>query len=331
MKHPVPFPIQEITFKCLDCRFTFKAAPSRVEDEPARAHPYRYFANCPECSKEVQQVNWEVGVFCSVLASTGPKTPEGKAKAAANLLENNSINRNLSRFNALKHGANAKTAMYFPARPGKYPQCATCDVDFDYCATQPACIKRTELTMQHLMAYQNGDPSSLMQIQAVNQANMQAIFSDMVQTLAADGVALRNPVHAFDKEGGFHLARYTDSETGESITLEETKAHPLSKPMMEMLSRNHMSMADMNMTPKVQTDQNIQMGQLASDGAEKESLQAYQQQNQDSLNALREQINRSQQRINQDPILAEYQQNNPNDAAEGEFIELNPNVSPNRR
>lgn len=230
-------PKSTVTFKCLDCRFTFKATPSRIEDESNRKHPFRYFAPCPECKEEVQQVNWEVGVFSSILASTGPKTAEGKAKSAGNLLSNGDIDRKLSRFNALKHGANAKTAMYFPARPGKYPQCEACNVDFDYCKTQPACIKRTELTMQYLVAYESGDPSSLMSLQAINQANMQAIFLDLIQQVATDGVALRNPVHAFDKESGFHLATYTDPETGERVTLEEIKTNPLLKSMFEMLSK----------------------------------------------------------------------------------------------
>ncbi len=116
-------PKAEVTFKCLDCACTFKIAPVRIEDEPTRNHPFRYFAPCPERKEEVQQVNWKVCVFGSVLASTGRKTTEGKAKSAANLLANGDIDRKLSRFNAFKLGANAKTAIYFPARPGKYPQC----------------------------------------------------------------------------------------------------------------------------------------------------------------------------------------------------------------
>ncbi|AWL12829.1 hypothetical protein HMF8227_02377 [Saliniradius amylolyticus] len=321
-------PKPEVTFKCLDCRYTFRAPPVRVEDEPSRAHPYRYFANCPDCHREVQQVNWEVGVFSSVLASTGPTTPEGKAASASNLAGHPSVQSSkLTRYNALKHGAYAKTAMFFPARPGKYPQCKTCDVDFEYCATQPACIKRTELVMQHLLAFESGDPSTLLNLQAVNQANLSAIFSDMIQQIAADGVALKNPVYGFDKEGGFHIGQYRDPDTGQDIVLEEVKSHPLLKPLMDMLSKNNLSMADLNMTPKVQVDQGIQMGQLNDEDADKEKMLEYQQRMSSNLDQLRDQISRSRARVSQDSVLSEYMQD---EAEEGEFIEVKADDSPER-
>ncbi|WP_223824042.1 hypothetical protein [Candidatus Enterovibrio escicola] len=53
---------------------------------------------------------------------------------------------------------------------------------------------RTELMMQHLIAFQSGDPSKLTELHTINQANMVAIFQDMMQTIVVDGVALRNSV-----------------------------------------------------------------------------------------------------------------------------------------
>ncbi|MDA0109002.1 hypothetical protein OH456_12610 [Vibrio sp. La 4.2.2] len=294
-----------VTFKCSSCNYTFRSEPSRVEDEPTRAHPFRYYAICDGCQKEVQQVPWEVGQFCAVLSATGPKTPEGKAKSSANLQAVS--DRGISRFNALKHGANAKTALFFPARPGKYPQCATCDVDHAYCATQPACIKRTELMMQHLIAFQSNDPSKLTEMHAINQANMAAIFQDMMQTIVSDGVALRNPVYDFDKDGGFHIGQYKN-EQGNLETIEEVKAHPLLKPMLEMLSKNNLSMSDLNMTPKVQVDQGLEMGRTLENEDERESALEYQRQMKEQMSGLREMIANSRKRIRNDEILIEHNQ-----------------------
>ena len=78
-------PAATVTFRCNACKNTFDAKPERVEDEPARAHPFRYFSACPGCEEEVQQAPWQVGIFNANLAATGPKTPEGKAKSSANL------------------------------------------------------------------------------------------------------------------------------------------------------------------------------------------------------------------------------------------------------
>ncbi|SIO94642.1 hypothetical protein [Vibrio spartinae] len=313
-------PRELVTFKCPSCEYTFKSIPTRIEDEPKRAHPFRYFATCEGCHSEVQQAPWEVGQFCAVLASTGPRTPEGKARSAANLIEIS--DRSVSRFNALKHGANAKTALFFPSRPGKYPQCSTCDVDHTYCATQPACIKRTELMMQHLIAFQSNDPAKLTELHAINQANMAAIFQDMMQTVIADGVALRNPVYDFDKEGGFHIGQYTDS-SGVKQVIEEVKAHPLLKPMLEMLSKNNMSMADLNMTPKVQVDQGIEMGRTIEQEEERESALEYQRKMTEQMGGLREMISRSQQRVRSDSILLEHHQEHGADDAD--YIEIDQN------
>lgn len=321
-KKPNP-PRETVTFKCGDCSFTFRAAPVRIEDEPKRAHPYRYFGTCGNCQREVQQVPWEVGQFCAVLASTGPKTPEGKARSASNLAGHPTVpEQAITRFNALKHGANAKTALFFPARPGKYPQCATCDVDHAYCATQPACIKRTELMMQHLIAFQSADPSKLTELHAINQANLAAIFQDMIQTIVADGVSLRNPVYDFDKEGGFHIGRYKGTN-GEMVTIEEIKAHPLLKPMMELLSKNNLSLADLNMTPKVQVDHGIEMGRTIDQEEERESALDYQRKMTEQMSGLKEMIARSQNRVRRDDILIEHNQDSS--AEEGDFSEVNPN------
>jgi hypothetical protein len=299
----------QVTFKCGPCKHTFSDSPGRVEDEESRAHPFRYFADCPNCLTEVQQVNWEVGNFSSIFRSTGPKTADGKVSSAGNLAGHptpDEVQR--IRLNALKHGAFAKTALTFPAKPGKYPQCANCDVDRDYCAAQPACIKKTELLMQHLIAFESGDPSKLTEINAINQAHLSSLFSDMVQTIAVDGVSISNPIHHFSPDGGFHIGKYDDPITGNSVIMEEIKAHPLLKPLLELVSKNKQSAADLSMTPKVHVDQNIQMGNLQQADDNKQSAAEHQEKMQKDMGDLRSMINRSREKTKTDPILLEHQQ-----------------------
>ncbi len=307
---PVPVePAGSVTFRCADCEHTFDDQPTRTESAPERAHPYRYFSDCPLCENECSQVPWQVGLFCAHLKATGPKTPEGKAASASNLAGHPTPEEaRITRFNAMKHGASAKTAMYFPARPDKYPHCKTCDVDRDYCAQQVACLKRSDLMLRCLVAIESGDPTALQDLHAINQANFMAIMQDMMQALIADGVTLRNPVHDFDKEGGFHIGRYVDPDTGEWNIVEDIKAHPLLKPMMDMISRNNLSLADLNMTPKIQVDQGIQQGQLQQEEDEKESALEYRNKMEKQVSDLKTMIGRSQLRASQDPVLIEHRQ-----------------------
>ncbi|WP_196221158.1 FmdB family zinc ribbon protein [Sansalvadorimonas verongulae] len=145
-------PAGSVTFRCADCSHTFDAAPGRTDPAPERAHPFRYFADCPLCGEESPQVHWQVGLFNAHLKATGPKTQAGKAASAANLAGHPTPEESqITRYNAMKHGASAKTAMYFPARPDKYPHCKTCDIDRDYCAQQIACLKRSDLMLRCLV------------------------------------------------------------------------------------------------------------------------------------------------------------------------------------
>jgi hypothetical protein len=62
----------------------------------------------------------------------------------------------------MKHGLSACTATYFPAKPDGYAFCKTCDVDRVFCASQHACIKKTELFMLHHAAFEQRNPKHLM-------------------------------------------------------------------------------------------------------------------------------------------------------------------------
>ena len=290
-------PCLAITFRCSHCDHTFQAAPERVIDAPDQTwHPYTYQSICNLCNSEVGQVAWERNLFKARLCSTGPKTAAGKAASAKNLAGHPTPEEaKRTRFNALKHGASAKTAVYFPARPGQYAQCEGCDVDHDFCASQIACVRRTELMMRYLSAVETGDLTSLNELNAINQANLAAVFQDMMLTIIKDGVSLRHNVFGFDKDGGFH--------TGD---IEEVKAHPLLKPMLEFVSRNNLSMSDLNMTPKVQVDQGMEMGRLLDAEDDRDSANEMMQRNNDLLNGLAGMIERSRARIESDPVFIEY-------------------------
>jgi hypothetical protein len=304
----------EVTFKCLDCAHQWDGEPDSVVDDSDLAHPHRYFAECPHCNEQVQQVAWQRALFSSYVKSTGPKTIEGKAASAANLEGHPTPEESFrTRFNGMKHGASAKTAMYFPAKPGKYAFCNSCDIPHDYCRAQPACIKRTELVMRHLVAYQNGEPRLLRDLNAVQQANLRALFDDMLISVVSDGVALKTPAYSFDKDGGFNLARYYDEKKGEEVQIMDVKAHPLLKPLFDLMSKNNMTLADDSMTNKVQDEQDINMGQLGKEQQEKEDASAFRLAQQNQLENLQDLIAQSREKIKADPILAEYQAQNGNE------------------
>ena len=297
-----------LTFACKSCEATFDSPPIRHEDEPSRAHPFRYFAECPDCNIEVEQAAWQVGIFCANAMATGPKTAEGKARSAANLAGHPTPQEaSITRFNALKHGANAKTAILFPARPGNYPNCQTCDIPHDYCRTQPACLKKTELFMKHFIAVESNNPEMLKDIHAANQAGLSALFEDMLITIFSDGTTLRTPAYGVTKDG-IEFVEYLDTGTGKMVKVEDVRAHPLLKPLFELLSRNNLSLADLNMTPKVQTDQGIAFGNLDDESQSKEQMRQYQEKNLEALEGMKALIQKSNNRVKQDKILQEFTQ-----------------------
>ena len=116
--------------------------------------------------------------------ATGPRTEEGKAATAANL-EGHPTKEEAqrTRFNAMKHGLAARTATYFPAKYDGYEFCSTCDVDRNFCASQPACVKKTELFMLHHAAFEQRNPKHLMGIYSDLQASVLAVVQQIIQTI----------------------------------------------------------------------------------------------------------------------------------------------------
>jgi len=107
-----------------------------------------------------------------------------------------------------------------------------------------------------------------------------------------------------DKDGRLQIARYHDGENDKVIS--QIYAHPLLKPLIDLLQKNNLSLADMEMTPKVQEEHDLIRGHLEESRGT--SALEYQQQQNEILDRLEGYIQRSQERKNTDPILIEYKQ-----------------------
>ena len=175
--HTPTNPALRVNFRCA-CGHRFVAVPGRTEDCPERAnHPFAYFAECPKCDFEASQAPWEIGLFSSMGKQTGPKTAKGKAASSANLVDHpTQAETQRTRFNALKHGLSAKVATYFPARPGQYPICKGCDVDWSACMEQKACMRQMITSAVFRQAFESGDPTLLKEFNADLQANVQGLI-----------------------------------------------------------------------------------------------------------------------------------------------------------
>lgn len=302
--------LDKVTFRCGACRATFSDVPGRVEDAPEREwHPWAYFADCPECGAQDQEQEPRERALLKAWTAVrhGPKTPEGIAAVTANLVGHPTPEEaRRTRFNALKHGMNAKTATYFPARPDKYAFCKSCDVDRGWCAEQPACSKQTILFMQHHAAFEQRNPKHLSGLYADLQAALFALLQQVLQTIIADGVKIEAPQYFTTKDGELIIAEYYD-DTGKKRTIMDIQAHPLFKPLGELLSRNNLSLSDMGMTQKVIEDEDAEMGRLESQAQSREAIAEFAERQARALESLGALMDRAAARKDGDPVLIEHQ------------------------
>lgn len=305
-------PLSEITFYCVKDFKTFKAEPSRIEDSPEKEHhPFTYYGACPTCGVECEQVGWERNLLKAHVKATGPKTPEGKAATAANLVGHPTPEEALrTRFNAMKHGMSARTATYFPSKPDGYAFCNGCDVDRVYCASQPACVKKTELFMLHHAAFEQRNPKHLHGIYSDLQSSIFALVQEIIRTIIVDGVKIEMVKWYTDEDGKVLVADYIDEHGKVQVIKESVIANPLFKPLGELLSRNGLSLADMGMTNKVIDDEE-ELGNLDTKD-QLASITEYQRNQMALLEGMAAKIQRSNQMTEQDPILIEYTQGGAN-------------------
>ncbi len=257
----------------------------------------------------MEQAPWERALQKAWLNATGPKTDEGKAATTANLAGHPTPEEaKRTRFNAMKHGLNARVATYFPSKPDGYSFCSGCTVNRAWCGEQPACVKQTEIFMLHQAAFEQRDPKRLTGIYSELQSGVFAIIQMMVQQIVADGVKIESVVWDKDVEGNVKVAEYIDETFQRRILRDNMQAHPLLSRLGELLSRTGLSLADMGMTTKVLDNQDEEMGRLAGDKAAPEQLSDYRRQQSEAMAKLAEQLDRGRKSTERDPVLLEYNQ-----------------------
>lgn len=302
------------TFRCGVCTHTWQAKPDLVEpDDEAEHHPFRYFARCPGCEAAHQpQAAWERALLKAHQFATGPRTAEGKAATAANLQGHPTPEEALrTRFNAMKHGLTARTATYFPAKPGGYAFCSRCDVDRYWCAEQPACVKQTELFMLHHAAFEQRNPKALGRIHADLHAALVASLQMCVQQAIGDGVVIKTPKLEWveDKEGGGrHVAvSYVDSD-GHTRYVYDYQANPVFKPIADLVTRLGLSLADLGMTVQEAEDREDELrGRLSGAQRSTEALGGFADRMAAAMEKLGGTIKAAREEAAKDPVLLEHQ------------------------
>lgn len=307
--------LNTVVFRCRACKLNFECEPIKIIDDPeCEWHPFKYKAICPSCEEECEQAHFQKNLLKAWSKSTGPITASGKNKVSQNLKGHPSPEETRrTRFNAMKHGMNARVAKYFPSKPDGYPACKNCQIDRNFCRSQPACQQQTQLFMLHHAAFDQRDPKHLTPIYSEIQAAITAIVQQVLQTIVADGVTLRSPAWKLDKDGNVVIGEYADYETGEMKVIYDVQAHPLLRSLQDFLSKNGMSLADMGMTPKVIKDEEESLGNLAVKESNQQSLIEYQERSALALENLAELAKKAKEKRDQDPVLIEYRQQNGNE------------------
>jgi hypothetical protein len=312
-------PLDQVSFVCGECRWRFSAEPSRVEPAPDKPyHPWRYFATCPKCGHgEAHQASWEQALMASLAkGQSGPKTQEGIARVTQNLQNVDYVELGKrNRFNAMKHGLRSEVATCFPAKPGRYPECESCEFHMDCRADVDAdrmkplaeraivipCRKQLELFMLHHVAFENKDPTLLNRYHADLQAKLRALVNRMIHSILADGVAIKQPQWDRDEDGNVRLAQYIDPETGDLRYLMELNAHPLLRVLTDLVARNNLALSDLGMTPKIQEEGQLIRGHLDDDAKRGEEALEFQRRQAETLDRLQQLIENSRR----DPVVIE--------------------------
>lgn len=306
--------LDTVNFRCTVCRHTWDSPPDLVEpDESPEAahHPYQYWADCPVCEASSQpQVAWERSLMKAHQLSTGPKTPEGQAATAANLAGHPTAEEALrTRFNAMKHGLNARVASYFPAKPDGYAFCSGCDVDRYWCSQQPACSKQTELFMLHNAAFEQRNPKALGKIHGDLHAALVASLQMCLQAVLGIGVLISTPRVHVDKDGRCVNVTYLDVN-GEKQQVMDIAANPAFKPIADLVTRLGLSLSDLGMTVKAQEDDEAGLRGRLGDATVKapEMLEAFSNRMAAALEKMPALVEASRKAAAQDPVLLEHQE-----------------------
>lgn len=303
--------LKTVVFRCKACKGTFEAAPARVEAAPEDddVHPWLYYHPCG-CGAEATQAHWARAAMKAWRNCTGPRTAEGKAAVRENLRGHPTPEEALrTRFNGMKHGLNARVATYFPAKPDGYAFCGSCEVDREWCRQQPCCEKQTGHFMKHHAAFEQRNPKHVMGIYADFHAALMATVGECLRRIIGDGVTLQVPKTYVDKDGRCLVVEYID-ERGNVCQVSDVVAHPLFRPVSELITRMGISLSDLAMTPRQGEEEAATLGKLQADAGEQESLAAFEERKVKALEDLSGMMQRANAAKANDPVLIEYNQQN---------------------
>ena len=303
--------LDEVRFRC-DCGHIWEAAPDRVEESGEEFHDWTYHCACPECGEEAGQDPGQRRMLKMWANATGPRTEEGRAASAANLEGHPTPEETQrTRFNAMKHGLDAKVATYFPAKPGGYDACQGCPYRENRCLVEEArggpCIQRSELYFQNHLAFEHKNPELLRDRMASLQASIASIIDMMILDIVRRGVTITAPRWYIHPEDGFQIAEYTD-EDGNLRLLTEVNAHPLLNPLIDYLKKNGQTLADAGMTLRQQDDDALLEGYIDSKRLDRETEGEQRERQTAALERLTGLVESAQQDRGKDPVLLEYQE-----------------------
>ena len=310
--------LDRVNFRCGVCRNAWSAKPDLVEpDEADPHHPWRYFATCTVCGAKLQpQAAWERSLLKAHQLATGPRTPEGQAASAANLAGHPTAEEALrTRFNAMKHGLNARTATYFPAKPDGYAFCAGCDVDREWCSEQPACVKQTELFMLHSAAFEQRNPKVLAPLHGDLHAALVALLQMCLQAVLGDGVVIKTPKLELrpspdpaDEGAMVNMAVSYVDDSGQVRYVYDYAANPAFKPIADLVTRLGLSLSDLGMTIKAQDDEAEQLrGRLGESAKRPELVEDFSRRMAAVLEKVPDLIAGARKAAAADPVLLEHQ------------------------
>jgi hypothetical protein len=292
---------ESTTFRCGRCKQNLELPVERVEDRIDQdPHPFEYFAHCPTCKNEITEAPFVKNLYRAWLNITGTKSPEVSAR---NLPAPDDPRR---KFNALKSGLFAKKAKYFPAKVGRYPECDGCEHSHE-CETIGICLQISKVKMMVAQAFDSKDPAFLQPLFQDIQADVFVLLQRLIGQALRDGAILTSPVWHGTKDS-YLMVNYHDPETGKLKQLMQHELHPAIRAIAELLQKNGLSLADLQMTPKTQADHAAQMGHLKGQTDERMTTREFQEKKLEQNRKFLEALSGATARREKDPMFREHQE-----------------------
>jgi hypothetical protein len=252
-------PLDKVRFVCAGGH-DFEGKPDQTILCDDDFHQWRYVSACPQCGEPSEQATWHRNLL---KAWRTPKTEAWRREKSAMVKENK-----WARFHNMTHGTYAKTAKFYPAIPGKYDICETCEIR-GLCQQRHddpqrprtgvgPCLKKTEIFAQVLLATEHEDPAYMRGVMSESFAGMITIIQDLIVGVASKGTLLSAPVWHGSKDGEITLVKDQDGNQ-----VYDFSANPQLKALGDMVSKIGVDFREWMMTPARQTETALEMGRLS--------------------------------------------------------------------